>query len=786
MSTKAMFRVVLQATFSVLILAANAVSQELLDAQVPVRVNVNATVKIDPPFEGVGTGDSGSVTANVAKNFNIKLAGADQGKVPQLDAEGGEMTSLPPEPANSKAFVSYNNGNITLNLQSQQYQNAVISLHSINGKQLLRSNVSASGEGNFNISNIPVGVYLLSVKGTKGNFFVTKLAFSGDGVNINATFSGGNNSQLMKAGDYGTWKITVSAPGYETQTRDFEPDAGSSNSRETFTLVRAASSSSVSSSSRSSSSGSSSSRTSSSSRSSSSGTFVGAEKKDFKEKVGSVEFDMVYIPGGTFTLGCESGCASTSAKPVSGVTVSNYFIMKTEVTTALWNAVMGSSGGSNSTSYASATWYDAFDFACKLTQKTGHNYRIMTEAEFEYAAKKPNKSGLLKIGDGSSIQGEEWAYNSWDVDKHTGGVDPVGPSSGEHTQKTRRDANGTGESNITSRLIRSIDGTGPSIRLVFSADVAYPPNYVPSCDIHPPHLGGEPVNSYRDPRWVTGSDKQWSAGAIAIGSISLNVWDDGTAKLGNTTGQWFTSNNFTFVFVPSSGSITKYAYIFLSEDLGSLISEKSFMSGGYVGRIEKKSVSSVTKPTVSGLKSGKELAQAQTNFATEFKMVDMENIPAADRKQDSRLLDGGDTKGWFQDNTSMSAAHHYRKDIDPDEFRFTVNQGNGRTVLAAGTWFTVNNTFLRVTHKNGYVAEYLYTIVPGSGSTATVFYHNSFIGYERADFRMFEIKTNGSSFPQTSCGNICSQEIPKGLTPVAQTGYQSTYTPPKCPTGGCN
>jgi hypothetical protein len=134
----------------------------------------------------------------------------------------------------------------------------------------------------------------------------------------------------------------------------------------------------------------------------------------------------------------------------------------------------------------------------------------------------------------------------------------------------------------------------------------------------------------------------------------------------------------------------------------------------------------------------------------------------------------------------MSAAHHYRKDIDADEFRFTVNQGNGRTVLAAGKWFTVNNTFLRVTHTNGYVADYLYTIVPGSNGGSPTFYHNSFIGYERADFRMFEIKTNGSSFPQTSCGNICSQEIPKGLTPVKQTGYESTYTPPKCPTGGCN
>jgi hypothetical protein len=504
---------------------------------------------------------------------------------------------------------------------------------------------------------------------------------------------------------------------------------------------------------------------------------VNTNKADFTETVKGVSFDMIYIPGGTFTLGCESGCAPGAAPAISGVKVSNYFIMKTEVTTALWNAVMGKSGGSTSSSYASATWYDAFEFACNLSNLTGRKYRIMTEAEFEYAAKN-YKSKLQKIGDGSSINGEEWAYNSWDADKHTGGTDPVGPTSGAHTQKTRRDANGTGESNVTSRLIRSIDGTGPSIRLVFSADVDYPPTYVPSCNIHAPQIGAEPVNSYRDMRWVTGSDSHWKTGAIAIGNFDLTVWEDGTAKLGSTNGQWFTSNNISFVFVPSSGSVTKYAYIFLDEKQGSVISEKGFMNGGYIGRVEKES-KNVTKPTVSGLKSGEELAKAQSNFATEYAMVDMENIPTSARRQDSRLLDGGDTKGWFQDNTSMKAAHHYRKDIDLDEFRFTVNQGNGRTVLAAGTWFTVNNTFLRVTHKNGYVAEYLYTIADDG-----TFYHNSFIGYERGDFRMFKKETN-ASWPQTSCGNICSQEIPKGVNPVQQANYNSTFVPAKCPSGGC-
>jgi hypothetical protein len=498
---------------------------------------------------------------------------------------------------------------------------------------------------------------------------------------------------------------------------------------------------------------------------------------------------MVYIPGGTFTLGCERNCAAGSAPAISGVSVSNYFIGKTEVTEGLYKAVMNkncSQYGGTTSSCANIDWYQAMEFACELGKKTGKNYHMMTEAEFEYAA-KTQRSSLSKIGDGSSINGEEWAYNSWDADKHTGGVDPIGPKStidGKitwgHTQKTRRDANGTND-NVTSRLIRSIDGIGPSMRLALSKDMAYPPDMIPPCDIHAPALkGGEPKNSYRDPRWVTGSDKKWTTGSIAIVSFDLFVWEDGTARLtagfggSAVNGQWFTSNNFSFVFVPSSGSATKFAYIFLTEEEGSLISDKNIgTSGSYVGRIVKAS-GSATKPSVT-VQSGEALARAQSNFETDYKMVDMVNIPSSAQKQDSRLLDGT-SNGWFQDNTSQKGTHHYRKDIDADEFRFTVNDlpynsGSG-TILTNGAWFTVNNTFLRVRHKDGYTTDYLYTVTPGG-----TFYHNSFQNYERGDFRMFEKKANSSSFP---CAPKCSGEIPKNQAAsfyATQEKGKSTFVP---------
>jgi len=749
------------AAFAVVISAAVVVSAQVRDtAYVPFNViNVNANVKI--------VRGSSTVQKEVTKGVSATLAVPLTASVPEPPIGTGVLNGAQKQ-LSAPAIVRSRNGSVAFTLSSRSYKNAEVSLHSVNGKLLMRGRSSATEAAKDIVASgyLTAGVYLLSVKGTDGNTFASRVTHRGGSLDIRVDFLSEANtpsrSLAKEAADANDGTVTVSASGYVDSIYTL-PLVKGTNPTQTITLRQA----------------------------------PVADKNDFKETVKDaagkeVSFDMVYIPGGTFTLGCESGmkCQVGAAKPVEGVKMNSYWIMKAEASSTLWKAVMGES-------HAGGTWYEAIEFACALSKKTGRKYHMMTEAEFEYAAKK-YKDKLQNIG-GSGMTGEEWAYNSWDADKHMGGTDPVGPSSGQHTQKTRRDADSEGSDRVTSRLIRSIDGIGPATRLVVSADMDYPKDYVPSCDIHPPVLGGEPVNSYRDPRWITGDSYKWDTGSIHIGNFNLQVWEDGTAKLCTgfslscTNGQWFTSNNISFVFVPASGTPVKYAYIFLDDKQGSVIGEGSFGSiGGYIGRFEKKPASG-TKPAVSGLKSGEELAKAQTaKFDTEYKMVDMTGLPkkAADitsaYKQDNRLLDGGVGKGWFQNNTSMKGAHHYRKDIDEDAFRFTVNQqGSRAAVLAAGKWFTINNTFLRVIHdKTGYIADYLYTV-----SSSGTFYHNSFMGYERADFRMFE-KVDNNKMPETNCGAICGEEIPKNVEPAAmyvndKDKGQSTFTPAKCPTGGC-
>ena len=111
------------------------------------------------------------------------------------------------------------------------------------------------------------------------------------------------------------------------------------------------------------------------------------EVEFFKETVNGVSFEMVAIEGGSFMMGSNDGYLDQ--KPVHLVTVSDFYIGKTEVTQALWKAVMG-----NNPSYfkgdnlpvEQVSWVDAQEFIKKLNRLTRMKYRLPTEAEWEYAA----------------------------------------------------------------------------------------------------------------------------------------------------------------------------------------------------------------------------------------------------------------------------------------------------------------------------------------------------------------------------------------------------------------
>lgn len=104
-----------------------------------------------------------------------------------------------------------------------------------------------------------------------------------------------------------------------------------------------------------------------------------------------VEISFAYIPEGIFQMGSING--NSDEKPIHKITIRQGFFMgRTEVTQAQWQAVMGSNP-----SYfkdclqcpvEQVSWYDAQSFIDKLNaQNDGFRYRLPTEAEWEYAAR---------------------------------------------------------------------------------------------------------------------------------------------------------------------------------------------------------------------------------------------------------------------------------------------------------------------------------------------------------------------------------------------------------------
>ena len=125
------------------------------------------------------------------------------------------------------------------------------------------------------------------------------------------------------------------------------------------------------------------------------------------------------VEGGTFTMGAtpEQGSDAESAeKPTHKVTLSDYYIGETEVTQALWQAVMGSNPSrfkGKSNPVESVSWNDCQEFIRKLNSLTGHTFRLPTEAEWEFAARGGNESKGYKYSGSNSILNVAWyASNS--------------------------------------------------------------------------------------------------------------------------------------------------------------------------------------------------------------------------------------------------------------------------------------------------------------------------------------------------------------------------------------
>lgn len=183
-----------------------------------------------------------------------------------------------------------------------------------------------------------------------------------------------------------------------------------------------------------------------------------------------INIEMVKVEAGTFRMGATPEMRNPwdEEKPVHKVTLTkDYYIGKFEVTQALWKVVMGDNPSKfkgDNRPVEMINWDDCQKFISKLSYMTGRNFRLPTEAEWEFAARGGNKSRGYQYSGSDNLEEVAWfgknsrkkthpvgtkqanelgiydmAGNVWELCQDWNGkypstplVDPTGPNSGSY------------------------------------------------------------------------------------------------------------------------------------------------------------------------------------------------------------------------------------------------------------------------------------------------------------------------------------------------------------------
>ncbi|MCL2510484.1 MAG: formylglycine-generating enzyme family protein [Bacteroidales bacterium] len=153
-------------------------------------------------------------------------------------------------------------------------------------------------------------------------------------------------------------------------------------------------------------------------------------KKDSKSD-GPVGYEwepkMIFVAGGTFTMGCTDDECTERELPAHQVTLTNdYYIGKYPVTQFQWEAIMGNNPskfkGCDDCPVESVSWNDIQEYITKLNKMTGKNYRLPTEAEWEFAARGGNQSEGYKYSGSNDLDAVAWYVENSGNETHPVGI----------------------------------------------------------------------------------------------------------------------------------------------------------------------------------------------------------------------------------------------------------------------------------------------------------------------------------------------------------------------------
>ncbi|MCH2247050.1 MAG: formylglycine-generating enzyme family protein [Crocosphaera sp.] len=169
------------------------------------------------------------------------------------------------------------------------------------------------------------------------------------------------------------------------------------------------------------------------------------------EDLNGVPLQMILIPSGSFRMGApetEEG-SDNDERPQHDVNVSRFLMGRYPITQAQWKAVagMGQVGKElkgNPSRYkgdkrpvTNVSWYDAIEFCARLSVHTKRNYRLPSEAEWEYACRAGTTTPFHF---GETISTNVANYNGLDDENGAYGRGEKGEYRGETTEVDHFDA----------------------------------------------------------------------------------------------------------------------------------------------------------------------------------------------------------------------------------------------------------------------------------------------------------------------------------------------------------